>query len=177
MTKMPQDLRKETLELANAPGIGGALIAAWLKSLDDEDLADTLPKSLAPVLVDGFGAAARRTAPGAQVTPLRYVDARGGQATALLILNDDMPYLVDSIVMALRRQKVLVNGVLNAVLPVTRDASGAATAVGEAGAKLESYVLVLLAEEIEPAALAELTGRIELLARDAAVVQRDLAAM
>ena len=153
MTKMPQQLRSETLELVNGGVAGkgadgtpvGALIALWLKSLDDEDLADTLPASLAPVLVEGFTAAARRTVPGAQIATLRYADGRGGNATALLVLNDDMPYLVDSIVMVLRRRKVQVNGVLNAVLPVTRDANGAVTAAGEPGAKLESYVLCLLA--------------------------------
>ncbi|AXA92983.1 NAD-glutamate dehydrogenase domain-containing protein [Massilia sp. YMA4] len=186
MTKMPQDLRKETLDLVNAgkPAEGSqgddqarALIAAWLKSLDDEDLADTSPDSLAPVLVAGFSQAARRTAPGAQVATLRYADGRGGMATALLILNDDMPYLVDSIVMALRKQTVLANGVLNAVLPVARDANGAVTAVGESGAKLESYVLCLLAEELDAAELQQLVASIEMVARDAAVVKRDLAAM
>ncbi|QGZ40064.1 glutamate dehydrogenase [Pseudoduganella flava] len=182
MTKMPQDLRKETLDLVNAGKAPAgspvqALIAAWLKSLDDEDLADTLPESLAPVLIEGFTQAARRTTQGAQIAPLRYVDGSKGMATALLILNDDMPYLVDSIVMALRKQKILVNGVLNAVLPVTRDGAGAVTAVGEPGAKLESYVLCLLTEELDGAQLQELTGRIEMVARDAAVVKRDLQPM
>ncbi|WP_338767945.1 NAD-glutamate dehydrogenase domain-containing protein [Massilia sp. METH4] len=182
MTKMPQQLRKETLELVNAGKTTEgtpvqALIAAWLKSLDDEDLADTLPESLAPVLVEGFTQAAHRSTPGAQIATLRYADGRGGHATALLIVNDDMPYLVDSIVMVLRRQKVQVNGVLNAVLPVTRDAGGNVIAVGEAGARLESYVLCLLAEEPDEAALRQLTGGIEMVARDAAVVKRDLQTM
>ncbi|WBS02665.1 NAD-glutamate dehydrogenase [Pseudoduganella sp. SL102] len=186
MTKMPQQLRSETLELVNTSGAMdhaagnapvGALIALWLKSLDDEDLADTLPASLAPVLVEGFTAAARRTGPGAQIATLRYADGRGGNATALLILNDDMPYLVDSIVMVLRRQKVQVNGVLNAVLPVTRDAAGAVTAAGDSAAHLESYVLCLLAEELADAPLRELQEGIETVARDAAVVKRDLPTM
>ncbi|GGC14611.1 NAD-glutamate dehydrogenase domain-containing protein [Pseudoduganella buxea] len=186
MTKMPQDLRKETLDLVNAgkpadgsqeTGQARALIAAWLKSLDDEDLADTSPDSLAPVLVEGFSQAAQRRAGGPQIATLRYADGRGGMATALLILNDDMPYLVDSIVMALRKQKVVASGVLNAVLPVTRDANGTVTAVGESGSKLESYVLCLLSEALEHAPLQELVARIEMVARDAAVVKRDLGAM
>ncbi|TWI61487.1 glutamate dehydrogenase [Pseudoduganella lurida] len=181
MTKMPQDLRNETLELVNARPADGpplqALIGAWLKSLDDEDLADTSPASLAPVLVEGFAQAATRTTHDAQIATLHYADGRGGTATALLILNDDMPYLVDSIVMALRKQKVAVNGVLNAVLPVTRDAGGTVTAVGEHGAKLESYVLCLLTEELDGAALEELKGRIGQVTRAATVVRRDLPAM
>jgi len=182
MTKMPQDLRKETLDLVNAgkPAEGtqvAALIAAWLKSLDDEDLADVSPASLAPVLVQGFTQAAKRSTEGCQIASLRYADGRGGDATALLILNDDMPYLVDSIVMALRRQHVVANGVLNAVLPVRRSDDGTVISVLEDGSKLESYVLVLLSEELDEASLKELTGRIEMVARDAAVVKRDLAAM
>ena len=120
MTQMPQDLRKQTLDLINAnqgaaDGTAGAnagvnagvnavsaLISAWLGSLDDEDLAGTSPDSLAPVLRDGFTQAAKRTVEGCQIAQLRHSDGRGGMATALLILNDDMPYLVDSIVMAMR---------------------------------------------------------------------------
>src|SRR5438093_115123 len=147
MKQMPQDLRTQTLELVNAntPAAAGnqvgALISAWLASLDEEDLAGISPDSLAPVLWDGFAQAARRSGEGCQIAQLRTTDGRGGMATALLILNDDMPYLVDSIVMAMRKQRVAVSGVMNAVLAVRRDANGNAAAVGEAGAPLESYVL------------------------------------
>lgn len=183
MTQMPQDLRAHMLELVNASKPAGdsgqvaALIQAWLGSLDDEDLASIAPVNLAPVLWDGFTQAAKRAGSGCQIAALRYADGRGGNATALLILNDDMPYLVDSFVMAMRRQHVGANGVLNAVLPVARDASGVVTAVGQAGDKLESYVLCLLADELDDAALGALTGKLEMVARDAAVVRRDKAAM
>jgi glutamate dehydrogenase len=178
MKQMPQDLRKQTLDLVNADGSQvAALISAWLKSLDDEDLAGTSPDSLAPVLRDGFTQAAKRTAEGCQIAQLRYSDGRGGLATALLILNDDMPYLVDSIVMAMRKQRVAVSGVMNAVLAVRRDAQGNATAVGEAGAPLESYVLCLLAEDLAADELSALVAKLQMVARDAAVVRRDAVAM
>ncbi len=183
MTQMPQDLRSQTLDLVNAnqPSAAAsqvaALVSAWLKSLDEEDLAGTSPASLAPVLWEGFTQAARREAPGCEIAQLRYADGRGGMATALLILNDDMPYLVDSIVMAMRKQRVAVAGVMNAVLPVRRDASGTAVAVGEAGAPLESYVLCLLSEDLGADELAALTAKLQMVARDAAVVRRDSVAM
>jgi glutamate dehydrogenase len=182
MKQMPQELRKQTLDLVNAskPSSDGqvpALIAAWLSALDDEDLADVSPDSLAPVLVEGFTQAARRSGEGCQITRLEYTDARGGKATALLILNDDMPYLVDSIVMAMRKLRMIANGVLNAVLPVRRNGEGVVEAVGQQGDKAESYVLVLLADKLEDAQLKELTERIEMVARDAAIVKRDLPAM
>ncbi len=183
MKQMPQDLRTQTLELVNAnpPASSGsqvpALVEAWLGSLDEEDLAGTSPDSLAPVLWEGFTAAATREAPGCEIAAMRYTDGRGGMATALLILNDDMPYLVDSIVMAMRKERVAVAGVMNAVLPVRRDAAGMAVAVGEEGSPLESYVLCLLAEELKADELSALTGRLQMVARDAAVVRRDSVAM
>jgi len=182
MTKMPNDLRSQTLDLVNAskPADSGqvaALISAWLGSLDEEDLAGIAPDNLAPVLWEGFTQAAKRAGAGCQIAQLRYADGRGGMATALLILNDDMSYLVDSIVMALRKQRVLANGVLNSVLSVTRDANGVVTAVGADGAKAESYVLVLLSEDLQADDLSALVSRIDMVARDAAVVHRDHAAM
>ncbi|MDB5755526.1 MAG: glutamate dehydrogenase, partial [Massilia sp.] len=183
MTQMPQDLRTQTLALvdANQPSATGnqtaALISAWLKSLDEEDLAGTAPASLAPVLWEGFTQAATRNAPGCQIARLRYADGRGGMATALLILNDDMPYLVDSIVMAMRKLRVAVSGVMNAVLPVRRDAAGVAVSVCETGAPLESYVLCLLSEDLPAHELAGLVERLQMVARDAAVVRRDSVAM
>ncbi len=183
MNDMTQDLRTQTLSLVtNQPAAGAtapvtALISAWLGSLDEEDLAGTTPEALAPVLWDGFTQAAKRAGQGCQIAQMRYTDTRGGIATALLILNDDMPYLVDSFVMALRKERVLAAGVMNAVLPVERDASGQVVNVGTAGAPLESYVLVLLNDELAFEELDKLTARIRMVANDAAVVHRDAVAM
>ncbi|SFM31675.1 NAD-glutamate dehydrogenase domain-containing protein [Rugamonas rubra] len=183
MKQMPHDLRTQTLDLVNASkpaadsGQVAALISAWLGSLDEDDLAGIAPDSLAPVLWQGFTQAARRTGGGCQIAKLRYADGRGGMATALLILNDDMPYLVDSIVMTMRKQRVAVSGVLNSVLAVRRADDGSAVAVGQAGDKLESWVLCLLADDLQEAELAALVAKLDMVARDAAVVRRDHAAM
>jgi glutamate dehydrogenase len=180
---MPQDLRTRTLALVNEnkpagdAGQVGALISAWLGALDDEDLAGVAPDSLAAILQDGFTQVSQRSVPGCQIARMRYTDGRCGMSTALLILNEDMPYLVDSFVMALRRQRVVAAGVMNAVLPVRRDASGSVAAVGEAGAPLESYVLCLLAEDLPADELDALVERLQMVARDAAVVHRDAVAM
>jgi glutamate dehydrogenase len=185
MNDMSQDVRSQTMALVNAnastsPGANPqvpALISAWLGALDQDDLAGTAPASLAPALLDGFAQAATRNAPGCQIATIVWSDGRGENATALLVLNDDMPYLVDSIVMAMRKEKVNVAAVMNAVLPVRRSTSGVVEAVGENGAKLESFVLCLLGEELDATDLAALTARIQMVARDAAVVRRDRVAM
>ncbi|MCC2974856.1 NAD-glutamate dehydrogenase domain-containing protein [Massilia sp. IC2-476] len=183
MNDMSQDLRNQTLTLVNANQPAGAnaqvssLISAWLGSLDDEDLAGTAPRSLAPVLWEGFSQLAQRSGTGCQIATMRYSDGRGGMATALLILNEDMPYLVDSFVMALRKERQTASGVMNAVLPVRRDANGLASAVGEAGAPLESIVLILMSDELEFSELDALTARIRMVANDAATVHRDAVKM
>jgi glutamate dehydrogenase len=183
MNDMTQDLRNQTLTLVNANHAAadtrqvGALISAWLGSLDDEDLAGTAPASLAPVLWEGFSQLAQRTGAGCQIAQMRYADSRGGMATALLILNEDMPYLVDSFVMALRKERQSAAGVMNAVLAVRRDAAGNAVSVGEAGAPLESIVLILMSDELDFSELDSLTARIRMVANDAAVVHRDAVKM
>ena len=187
MNDMSQDVRSQTMALIHASLPAGsnpqvpALVQAWLGALDQDDLAGTAPASLAPALLDGFAQAATRNAPGCQIATMTWSDGRGENATALLVINDDMPYLVDSIVMAMRKEKVNVAGVMNAVLPVRRNTAGVLETVGEAAGedkpKLESYVLCLLGEELDATDLAALTARIQMVARDAAVVRRDRVAM
>lgn len=183
MNDMSQDVRSQTMALIHENVPTGAnpqlpaLIEAWLGALDQDDLAGTAPASLAPALLDGFAQAATRNAPGCQIATMTWSDGRGENATALLVINDDMPYLVDSIVMAMRKEKVAVAGVMNAVLPVRRSTAGVLETVGENGSKLESFVLCLLGEELTATDLADLTARIQMVARDAAVVRRDRVAM
>ena len=76
MTQMPQDLRKQTLDLINAnqaanSGQVAALISAWLGSIEEEDLSGIAPGSLVPVLWEGFTQAAKRKGAGAQIATLR----------------------------------------------------------------------------------------------------------
>jgi glutamate dehydrogenase len=67
---------------------------------------------------------------------------------------------------------------MNAVLPVRRDANGAWSPSATAGAPLESYVLCLLNDDLPQDELDKLTiERIQMVARDAAIVHRDAVAM
>ena len=174
------------LERAGADAAGAeksatlaALINTWLMSLDEDDLAGIAPEQLAPLLWDGFTRLALRPSGACQIAQLRYQYGlgAGNQAMALLILNQDMPYLVDSIVMALRQQHCGVRGVMNSVLAVRRAPDGSVAQFGQAGDPLESWVLCLLAEDVAPPELAPLLSQIDMVTRDAAVVQRDFGAL
>jgi glutamate dehydrogenase len=180
---LPRDVRTQTLALVidsrpvDASAQVGALIGNWLAAIDEEDLAGAAPRALAAILWDGFTQVAVSTEPGCHIAHMRHGDGECGMSTALLIQNRDMPYLVDSFVMALRRLRVVATGVMNAVLSVRRDADGNVVGVDEPGAPLESYVLCLLAEDLPAADLYALVRELRMVADDAAVVQRDAGAM
>lgn len=190
MTELRQDIRDETLALVRAGvGVGAAatatatatpmtliLITAWLEALETEDLADIQASALASILWQGFETLASASPGTCGVVPLRYADGHGGWASALLIHNPDMPFLVDSIVMAMRHFPVSSRAVLNAVLTVQRDAAGHILHVSRAltGEKaLESFVLCLLEEELSGKPQAMLESAIRSVVGDAAAVHHD----
>ncbi len=57
----------------------------------------------------------------------------------MAIVNDDMPFLVDSIAAAIDEHDIAIDRLIHPVVPVTRDADGTLTAVGE-GTRRESMV-------------------------------------
>eukprot|EP01034_Spumella_vulgaris_P023484 gene23484-29702_t len=184
MRDLQRDLRSRILALVGerlmALGEGNrvhALIAAWLELLDDEDLLALEPDVLSSLLCEGFARAAIREYGHCLVVSMRYASGKGDMLTALLIVNDDMPYLVDSMLMAMRRQAVPAAAVMNAVLGGGSDGGSGSTSAGLADAKPESFVLCILNEELAPAALLELESRLVMVADDAAAVNRDAAAM
>ena len=191
MNQHIEDLRKQTLNLVQSAAEAkdakdsptAAVIEAWLASIEEEDIAGVAPEVLASAVWQGFSEVLSGSPAGCRIGALRYTNTRDAGATALLIANPDMPFLVDSIVMALRNQRVVSRAVLNAVLSVRRDAAGHVIHVERAsGANagrdpLESYVLCLLAEELAAPVLSNLIEAIHSVASDAAAVHRDAPAM
>ena len=154
-----------------------ALIAAWLDLLDGDDLLVLEPDVFSSLLCEGFAQAASRVNDHCLIVSMPYASGKGVMLTALLIVNDDMPYLVDSILMALSRQAVPVAAVMNAVLGAGTDGNGQTAGAGLADAKPESFVLCILNEELAPPVLSELARRLVMVANDATAVHRDAAAM
>ena len=187
MQNPTQDIRNQTLSLVQAdPRIATAsagrkaLIDTWLASLEAEDMVGMHPASLASLLLNGFDALMAGSTGACQIVPLQYEDDRGAIASALLIHNPDMPFLVDSFVMAMRRLKIASHAVLNAVLSVRRDADGTLLEVARArtgGVGLESFVLCIFSEDLSGTTLAALIDAIRMVAGDAASVQHDHAAI
>ncbi|HVL74550.1 MAG TPA: NAD-glutamate dehydrogenase domain-containing protein [Noviherbaspirillum sp.] len=180
-----KDLRSEALKRAygtdEAKAPVPALAAAWLNAVEDEDLAGLDAAHLVAPLRDGFPRVdCWRTSDGCRIESFDYEDGHGGTASALLVINPDVPFLVDSIVMALRRLQMPSRAVLNAVLVTERDASGQIISAAKAGrtrGEHESYVLCLMSEALGEQELEALKAAIRMAAGDAAVVCRDGPAM
>lgn len=184
-----QELRAQTLALVQANQAQNnrsvrALLETWLASLEEDDLTGIFPTSLASVLWEGFTNCADWTpAQGCKIDTLAYQDTHGANITGLLILNPDMPYLIDTIVMGLRTQRLASRAVLNVVLAVQRDANGKVLQVGKAKAfkdskvSLESIVFCLLDEQLKEGELNQLLERLTMSVADAAAVHHDAHAM
>ena len=102
-------------------------------------LARTLPGE-----IDGFGkdaqaqavefmlaAAAKRASGNSNVAVDTFADASGRLAMRVALINDDMPFLVDSVAAALASANVAIERLIHPVVDVERDASGMLTALSE----------------------------------------------
>ncbi|HSI19847.1 MAG TPA: NAD-glutamate dehydrogenase domain-containing protein [Sphingomonas sp.] len=116
-----------------------------IASLSDA-LAARLTKGALPGELQGFGKAERteaarfmaatagRRAAGAivqAIEPLAGTDPR--RRMRLAIVNDDMPFLVDSIAGTIGAHGIGIDRIIHPVLDVTRDADGVLTSVGKGG--------------------------------------------
>ncbi|MET4666051.1 NAD-glutamate dehydrogenase domain-containing protein [Sphingomonas sp. PvP056] len=123
-----------------------------LKSLSDA-LAVRLTKGALPGELQGFGEAERAAAasfvaataeertPGTAkiaLEPLPATDPR--RLMRLAIVNDDMPFLVDSIAATIGAHDVSIDRIIHPVLKITRDSDGALTQVDDGNAESMIYI-------------------------------------
>ncbi|MGY6637558.1 MAG: NAD-glutamate dehydrogenase domain-containing protein [Erythrobacter sp.] len=120
------------------------------------DLAKTLTERLAASILPGdrpigkaaIGNAAEfllsamaRRAPGESLVEIAPCDG-DARTLKIAVINDDMPFLVDSIAGAIAAQGLTIDVLLHPIAKVARDASGAVTGLGVDGAAPESLVYI-----------------------------------
>jgi glutamate dehydrogenase len=87
--------------------------------------------------------------------------------SVLEVINDDMPFLVDSVTAELTRQGRNLHLIIHPVLSVGRDASGKRTAqAGGSGSLAESYMHIELDQETDEDELEQIRQRIEMVLAD-----------
>src|SRR5438128_7289696 len=110
-------------------------------------------------------------------------DQHGWQSTHTVveIVNDDMPFLVDSVTMEVNRQGLTLHLVIHPVLRVTRDASGELVEISAPGdstaGRLESFMHVEVDRQTDAAKLAELESGIAKVLADVRAAVKDWRAM
>jgi glutamate dehydrogenase len=118
-----------------------AFARAMLEGVDGAEMEGVSAPDLARVAAEAF-AFYKGRAPGE--LSIRVVDGggeNGGRRSVIEIINDDMPYLLDTTLAELREAGVAVHLVAHPILPAVRDASGRLTGFGGGSeARRESFI-------------------------------------
>ncbi|MGA0544811.1 NAD-glutamate dehydrogenase [Brevundimonas sp. VNH65] len=148
---VPQAITLEALTRAfekAAGGGGGEIAASYLAQAHEDYGADEAPElrgeDLAALLAEAWNAGAVRQAgeaPLVAVEPVRGADGRATGYDAVRIVQDDRPFLVDSVMGELADAGVSVRAMFHPVVAVSRDREG--RRVG-AGAARESMIIVVI---------------------------------
>ena len=98
----------------------------YFRQVDLEDLDERAPRTCwAPAVP----LAARRAAPGRRAkvrvfSPTPGADGWGSRHTIVQVVNDDMPFLVDSVSLEIARQGLAIHLIVHPIFAVQRDARG-----------------------------------------------------
>ena len=156
-------------------------LQTYFANVDTKDLGDRDPKDLA----------------GAALSHLMFAKQRGRAAlvrvfnptlrehgfvsphTIIDVVNDDMPFLVDSISLALTERSLTLHFLAHPIFEVTRDRAGNLSALHErtepfeGKQRLESFQHVEVDRIVDPAVLKSLAAQIERSMRDVRVACAD----
>ncbi len=160
-----------------------AFAQVYLHHLDADDLAARTPEDLLGAMLSCWHFAAERT-PG--VTKLRVLSptlAEQGWAsrhTVIEVVNDDMPFLVDTATMEINRQGLTLHLIVHPVLVVQRDAQGRLQSLRPLRAdepdpqvRRESWMHVEVDRLVDPQLRAELAAGLERVLADVRAAVHD----
>ncbi len=99
----------------------------YFRQVDPEDLEERTPEDLLGAVLAHWQLAAQRLPDTPRVrvfSPSPGADGWGSRHTVVQIVNDDMPFLVDSVSMEIARQGLALHLIVHPVFAVQRDAQG-----------------------------------------------------
>jgi glutamate dehydrogenase len=152
-----QALAGARLQNGESPGeMAGAraFVAAFYEHAPPADVAGRSPEDLVGGALALWHFAARR-APGAALVRVYNPTAKDGWSsphTVVEIVNDDMPFLVDSVTAAINDRGGTVRLVIHPMVTVARDGEGGLIGFGEVGGLCESWMQIQITRERDAAA-------------------------
>jgi glutamate dehydrogenase len=159
-----------------------AYLRTYYANVDVEDLAGRGPGELAILALSHLAFAHRRRGRASVrvFNPTLRDHGYMSPHTVVEMVNDDMPFLVDSIGLALAQRSLTLHFLTHPVFAVARDPSGLLQSVQERGQptggrrqRLESFQHIEVDRIVDPAALSALQSQIERSMRDVRVACAD----
>ena len=163
-------------------------LKAYYANVEAEDLATREPAELARAALSHllFARLRGRSALVRVFNPTLREHGFTSPHTVIEMVNDDMPFLVDSISLALTRRGLTLHFLTHPIFSATRDRSGTLLSLRERGepskmdkqsaggkSRLESFQHVEVDRIVDPAALHSLAAEIERSMRDVRVACAD----
>jgi glutamate dehydrogenase len=163
-------------------------LQAYYANVDAEDIAERDPAELAAAALSHltFARRRRRSALVRVFNPSMREHGFTSPHTVIEMVNDDMPFLVDSINLALTERELTLHFLTHPIFAVARDGAGNLLALHERGeaskggkppadqkSRLESFQHVEVDRIVDPAALHALAAEIERSMRDVRVACAD----
>jgi glutamate dehydrogenase len=160
-------------------------LQTYFANVEAKDLAERDPKDLAGAALSHlmFAMQRRRTALVRVFNPTLREHGFVSPHTIIDVVNDDMPFLVDSVNLALTERSVTLHFLAHPIFSVARDRSGTLIAAGprstaqNAAQRLESFQHVEVDRIVDPAALKALAAQIERSMHDVRMACADWARM
>ena len=151
-----------------------------LRQLDADDIADRSPEDQCGGLLSHWQFGASRTPGRPKVRVLSPTVAEHGWAsrhTVIEVVNDDMPFLVDSTSVEINRQGLTLHLIVHPIFLVERDPQGALTAIApgteSAPGMRESWMHIEVDRLVDAAQKAELVAGIERVLGDVRAAVED----
>src|SRR6266571_6697371 len=125
-----------------------AFAVRYFQDVDAEDLAERQPADLYGAMLSHWNFARKREPGGVRVRVLNpTLEEHGWQSTHTVveIVNDDMPFLVDSVTMEVNRHGLMLHLIMHPIVAVDRGPDGTLTGLAGAEAKdarRESFIHV-----------------------------------
>ena len=193
MPTPPEDLQRERtdavlalaatrLQPAQRPLVE-AFGREYFRRLDSEDLLARTPEDLLGALLSHWQFGARRSPGETSVRVLSPAVAENGWASrhsVIDIVNDDMPFLVDTTTMEINRQGLTLHLIVHPIFAVERDAQGQLVSITPRSdtsdapqTRRESWMHIEVDRMVDPQQRADLAAGLERVLRDVRAAVED----
>ncbi len=160
-----------------------AVVERYYGQVDPEDIAERQPADLYGAALSHWNFARKREPGRARVRVFNpTIEEHGWQSTHTIIeiVNDDMPFLVDSVTMEVNRHGLTLHLIIHPLLLVNRDADGTLQGLGTEGApgaQRESFIHVEVDRVTQPAQMEALAADVVRVLADVRLAVADWKAM